>query len=153
MNIRLMRGQVVVRELDAPPCAVLWTPEQGPRQIHTHRGIVLGLGLPARLTEHPNSPEVPHGFDIGATIQFHFGAAGTQASRTRAWTDGMPAIWLTQAEIDGVWEPSHICIPDEQGRCAAVGYCPACPSGIAGDDGELERQDQLLNLNSADLDA
>lgn len=105
MNIRLMRGQVVVRELDAPPSPVLWTPEQGPRQVRTHRGVVLGLGPPARLTASPTSPEVPHGFEVGDVVQFHFGAVGTQVARTRAWTDGKPATWLTQAEVDAVWEP------------------------------------------------
>lgn len=103
-RIRLMRGQVVVRELDAPPSAVLWTPERGPRQVTTHRGVVIGLGPPARLTEHPSSPEVPHGFGVGDVVQYHFGAMGTQVARTRAWVDGEPATWLTQVEIDAVWE-------------------------------------------------
>lgn len=103
VKIRLMRGQVVVRE-EFGCLSVLWTPEQGPRQVRTHRGVVLGLGPPARLTEHPASPEVPHGFGVGDLVQYHFGAVGTQEARTRAWTDGKPATWLTQAEIDGVWE-------------------------------------------------
>jgi hypothetical protein len=105
MHIRLMRGRVVVREETPAPSAVLWTPEQGPRQVKTHRGVVLGLGPPARLTEHPESPEVPHGFEVGDVVQYHFGAVGTQAARTRAWVDGEPATWLTQAEVDGVWGP------------------------------------------------
>lgn len=104
MKIRLMRGQVVVREDTPAPSAALWTPELGPRQVKTHRGVVLGLGPPARLTEHPSSPEVPHGFEVGDLVQFHFGAVGTQEARTRAWVDGKPATWLTQAEIDAVWE-------------------------------------------------
>jgi hypothetical protein len=102
-RLRLMRGQVVVRELDAATDA-LWTPEPSARQVKTHRGVVLGMGPPARLTEHPDSPEVPHGFGVGAVVQYHFGAMGTQAARTRAWLDGEPATWLTQAEIDAVWE-------------------------------------------------
>jgi hypothetical protein len=103
-RIRLMRGQVVVRELDVSPSGVLWTPEAGPRQVKTHRGVVLGMGPPARLTEHPSSPEVPHGFEVGDVVQYHFAAVGTQAARTRAWTDGEPATWLCQPEIDAVWE-------------------------------------------------
>lgn len=109
MKIKPMRGQVVVRELEAPPSAVLWTPEQGARQVRTHRGVVLGLGPPARLTEGSSSPEVPHGFEVGDVVQYHFGAVGTQASRTRAWSDGKPATWLTQAEVDGVWECGETC--------------------------------------------
>ena len=104
MKIRLMRGQVVVREETPPASAMLWTPEQGPRQTRTHRGVVLGLGPPSRLTEHPDSPEVAHGFEVGDLVQYHFGTMGTQDARTRAWVDGKPATWLTQAEIDGVWE-------------------------------------------------
>jgi hypothetical protein len=104
MNIRLMRGQVVIREHTPAPSSTLWTPELGPRHVRTHRGVVLGLGPPARLTESPSSPEVPHGFEVGDLVQYHFGAVGTQEARTRAWTDGQPATWLTQAEIDGVWE-------------------------------------------------
>ena len=104
MNIRLMRGQVVVREVEAAPSGALWTPTPGARQVRTHTGRVLALGPPARLTEHPDSPEVPHGFVVGDLVQYHFGAMGTQEARTRLWTDGEPATWMTQAEIDGVWE-------------------------------------------------
>jgi hypothetical protein len=43
VKIRLMRGQVVVREEVPAPSAVLWTPEHGRRQMKTHRGIVLDL--------------------------------------------------------------------------------------------------------------
>jgi len=104
MNIRPMRGQVVVREVEVSPSGALWTPTPGARQVKTHTGRVLALGPPARLTEHPGSPEVPHGFVVGDLVQYHFGAVGTQEARTRAWSDGKPATWLTQAEIDGVWE-------------------------------------------------
>jgi hypothetical protein len=105
MKVRLMRGQVVIREEAVQPSNALWTPEPGARRVKTHRGRVLALGPPARLTEHPDSPEVPHGFRVGDVVQFHFGAMGTQEARTRTWTDGHPATWLTQAEIDAVWEP------------------------------------------------
>ena len=104
-----MRGQVVVRELDAPASPLLWTPDPRARDVSTHRGIVLGLGPPARLTESPNSPEVPHGFEVGAVVQYHFAAMGTQEARTRAWTDGGAATWLVQAEIDAVWEAEQWC--------------------------------------------
>jgi hypothetical protein len=109
VRVRLMRGQVVVRELDASPSSALWTPDPRARarDVKTHRGLVLALGPPARVTEHPSSAEVPYGFEVGAIVQYHFGAVGTQASRTRAWTDGEPATWLCAAEVDAVWEPDY----------------------------------------------
>jgi co-chaperonin GroES (HSP10) len=103
MKIRPMRGQVVVREVEMTS-PVLWTPSPSQRDVSTHMGEVLALGAPARLTEHPSSPEVPHGFRVGDLVQYHFGAMGTQEARTRTWSDGKPATWMTQAEIDGVWE-------------------------------------------------
>jgi hypothetical protein len=101
-----MRGQVVVREVEAPPSRHLWMPAPGQRDQHTHRGLVLALGPPSRLTDHPDSPEVPWGFEPGDFVQYHFGLRGTQEARTRAWTDGKPATWLGQVEVDGVWEKS-----------------------------------------------
>jgi hypothetical protein len=102
MNIRLMRGQVVIRELEPRPSERLWTPTRGQNDVTTHVGRVLAKGPPARLTDHPHSPEVPHGFEVGDVVQYHFGAMGTQEARTRAWIDGKPATWMTQAEIDAV---------------------------------------------------
>ena len=104
MKIRPMRGQVVIREVQFSASNMLWTPAPSAREPRTHTGEVLALGPPSRLTEHPTSPEVPHGFEVGDMVQYHFGAVGTQAARTRLWSDGKPATWLTQAEIDGVWE-------------------------------------------------
>lgn len=108
-RIRPMRGQVVVREMtpDTDPegkSITLWCSDPRSRDVKTHRGVVLALGPPARVTEHPDSAEVPYGFGVGDVVQYHFAAVGTQASRTRAWTDGEPATWLCQAEIDAVWE-------------------------------------------------
>jgi hypothetical protein len=103
-RVRLMRGQVVVRELDAPASARLWTPAPGARQTTTHRGIVLGIG------PHP-APGASHGFEVGDVVQYHFGAVGTAKARTRSWTDGEPATWLTWEEVDAVWECGNVC-PD-----------------------------------------
>jgi hypothetical protein len=101
-RVRLMRGQVVVRELDAPASARLWTPTPGARQTTTHRGLVLGIG------PHP-APGASHGFEVGDVVQFHFGAVGTAKARTRAWTDGVEATWLTWEEVDAVWEAENAC--------------------------------------------
>lgn len=104
MNIRLMRGQCVVRELQPPASERIWTPDPSARDTHTHCGLVLGLGPPCFLDGHPDSPLVEWGFEVGAVVQFHFGVEGTQESRTRAWVDGKPATWLAQVEIDAVHE-------------------------------------------------
>ena len=101
MTIRPMRGQVVVRELVQQHSAILWTPEDRPRQVRTHRGRVLAMGPPSRLVDLPDAPEVPWGFGVGDVIQYHF------EHHQEAWTcpwpdDGLPATWLPQAFVDGV---------------------------------------------------
>jgi hypothetical protein len=102
MKIRLMRGQVVVREVTRARSSLLWTPDPTARQQKTHTGVVLGLGPPARLTDHPNSPEVFHGFQVGDIVQYHF--TSHQEAATREWTDGKPATWIPQMNVDCVWE-------------------------------------------------
>ena len=103
---RLMRGQVVVRELDVSASAVLWTPGQGKRQERTHRGIVLGMGPPALTPVTWNGKgghPVDHGFKVGDVVQYHFNTH--QEAWTMPWPpDGLPATWLPQESIDGVWE-------------------------------------------------
>ncbi len=98
MHIRPMRGQVVVREDHPAPSALLWTPKPGARQVHTHRGRVLALGPPART---PLGVEVPHAYAVGDLVQYHFTHL-EEAARNR-WGDE-EAVWIPQANIDGVWE-------------------------------------------------
>lgn len=95
--MRLLRGRVVVRE-DVSPSNILWTPEPGKRTVNTHRGVVLAVGAPAEA--YPDIP-VPHGFEVGDSVAFHF--EHHEEARTRPWLDGKPAIWLTQQEVDGVY--------------------------------------------------
>lgn len=98
--IRPMRGQVVVREEPPAPSARLWTPDPNPRQVRTHTGRVLALGPPARTTA---GVEVPHGYRVGDLIQYHFDHL--EQLLTNPWPeDGLPATWLPQVAIDGVWE-------------------------------------------------
>jgi co-chaperonin GroES (HSP10) len=100
MRVRPLRGQVVVRELPRERSSTLWTPDPTARQIHTHRGKVLGLG-PPRLK---GDVEVPHGFDVGDVVQYHF-TVHEEAS-TRPWpVDGEPATWIPVDNIDAVLEP------------------------------------------------
>jgi co-chaperonin GroES (HSP10) len=99
MNIRLMRGQVVVRETTPKPSDTIWTPDPTARQVKTHRGIVLGVGPPALEF---NAVEVPHGFNVGDEVIYHF--QHHQDAHTRPWTDGRDATWLPQYCVDGVIE-------------------------------------------------
>lgn len=103
MKIRLLPGQVVVREERSEPSTALWTPAPGARDVRTHRGRVLALGPPARLGG--SGVEVPHGFGVGDLVQFHF--THHQDAATRPWPlDGKPATWVPQENVDGVWVES-----------------------------------------------
>jgi hypothetical protein len=98
-----MRGQVVLREIKPEVSSTLWTPEPGQRQVTTHTGRVLAMGPPARLhLKSADAPEVPHGFEVGAVVQFHF--VHNMEAHTRMWVDGDPAVWIPQSCIDAVWE-------------------------------------------------
>lgn len=102
MRIRLLPGQVVVREIHPEPSTELWTPGPGRRDVKTHTGRVLALGPPARL--NGSGPEVPHGFGVGSLVQYHF--TSHQDAATRPWPpDGEDATWLPQQNIDLVYEP------------------------------------------------
>jgi hypothetical protein len=101
LKIRLLPGQVVVREERPEPSVALWTPAPGARDVRTHTGRVLALGPPARL--NGSGPEVPHGFAVGDLVQFHF--THLEKAATNPWPpDGKLAIWVPQQNIDGVWE-------------------------------------------------
>lgn len=102
MKIRLMPGQVVIREEPPEPSAALWTPEPGSRDVRTHTGRVLALGPPARVNGH--GAEVPHGFEVGDLVQYHF--TSNREGATRIWPlDGQPATWIPQQNVDCVYDP------------------------------------------------
>ena len=103
-RVRVMRGQVVVRELvDVNP---FWLPEPSGWDKRTHRGIVLALGEPARTPvrwDGTGGAEIPFGFRVGDIVQYHF--EHHQDAWTQPWPDdGKPATWLAQSNVDAVWE-------------------------------------------------
>ena len=96
--IRLMRGQVVIREQANSLSRSIWTPVQGERQVSIHRGVVLGIGAPAEL---PNGVPIPHGFVVGDVVQYHF--IHHKEAHTRPWPpDGLSATWVPQQCVDAV---------------------------------------------------
>jgi co-chaperonin GroES (HSP10) len=107
MNIRLLRGQVVVREdhhaatrefthIVVPE---LGTAEERARKRTSHVARVLAMGPPA-LTR--KGVEVPHGFAVGDTVVFSW--ATHEKSWTRPWVDGELAAWIPQECVHGVVE-------------------------------------------------
>lgn len=97
MNVRVLRGQVVVRELRPEP-SPLWTPDPRARETKTHHGIVIACG-PGCLI---NGIEQAMGFGTGDVIQYHF--RHHQEAATRPWPlDGLEATWIPQGSVDGVW--------------------------------------------------
>jgi hypothetical protein len=96
--IRLLRGQVVIRETSRP--SIIWHPDPKQRQVHTHRGTVLGIGPPALHHGHEVIPE----FRVGDDVSYHF-SRHNQDAFTLPWPeDGKPATWVPQGDVDGVWE-------------------------------------------------
>ena len=99
-RVRLLRGQVVIRETGARLSPTIWTPAPGQRQVSTHRGVVLAMGPPAR-DKHGN--EIEPGFRVGEEVQYHW--EHNEDTFTRIWPeDGLPACWVRQFAVDGVWE-------------------------------------------------
>ncbi len=103
MTIRLMRGQVVIREHADRPSETIWTPERRQREITTHRGTVLAMGPPALIFDRY---EVPYDFDVGDVVQYHF--AHHREAWTHPWTDGKPATWVPQASVDAVIRSDNV---------------------------------------------
>jgi hypothetical protein len=100
VRCRPLRGQVVIRERKIPASALIWGPEGNPRDVKSHRGVVIAMGEPAHL--FPGGPEVPHGFVVGDEVVFHFNHL--ERAWTRPWVDGVDAVWVPQALVDGVIE-------------------------------------------------
>lgn len=63
------RGQAYV-QVQEPKSDVLVLLAEDPREQKSHRGKVLALGPPARLTDHPDAPEVPWGVAVGDDVLF-----------------------------------------------------------------------------------
>lgn len=113
MGIRLLRGQVVIREdLDAATRHFrhIVVPNVSNESAHNpdaiaerrtfHRGKVLAMGAPMLTSK---GVEVPHGFAVGDDVVFHW--IHGERLWTRPWLDGEPASWVPQAAVDGVVAP------------------------------------------------
>jgi co-chaperonin GroES (HSP10) len=99
-RIRPLRGQVVIREHHDPSGLIIAPPQfydERAKRPSDHRGEVLAMGPPAQL---PNGVEVPHGFEVGDTVLFHW--EHHEAGNTREWSDGQPACWVPQWAVDAV---------------------------------------------------
>lgn len=113
MKVRLLRGQVVVREIAWESSKTIWTPDPTQRQQTTHRGRVLEMGPPMLrcvvdknggcvLDGCPHNIEVPHYFKKGDVVVYHY--THHQDAHTRNWVDNEPASWVPQYNIDAVIE-------------------------------------------------
>lgn len=106
-RIRLMRGQVVIREdftphthagsILIPGISNIDNPNAVARRRTWHIGEVLGIGKPA-LDKWNH--EVPYGFDVGDRVIFHF--IHNEDAHTRDWSDGKRAVWIPQMAVDCV---------------------------------------------------
>lgn len=103
MKIRLLPGQVVVRELlDRGTIIVPVTSEKLIRsEARSHRGVVLAMGSPAKT---PSGIEIPKGFSVGDIVYFHW--IHNESKFTRPWPpDALDACWIPQEAIDAVEDP------------------------------------------------
>jgi co-chaperonin GroES (HSP10) len=66
---RPMRGQAYVQVIHEKSKLII-TPDPDSREVQSHRGRVLALGPPARLTDHPDSPVVPWGCKVGDEVVY-----------------------------------------------------------------------------------
>jgi co-chaperonin GroES (HSP10) len=113
VRLRPLRGRVAIRELHDKPTTIVLP--DGYHKAHerdrtSHRGVVLGMGPPARTRK---GAEVAAEFTEGSTVRFVFdadngveGGGFTEAARTAVWPpDGGPCVWVMQAEVIAVEEP------------------------------------------------
>lgn len=112
MRIRLLRGQVVVREV-FPKATGLWTPAPNPREQHTHQGIVLGMGPEVANQGYPE-------YRVGQMVQYHF-SGSHQKAMTRSWIDGEDATWVPWFDLDAVLT----CDEEYSFVCSAGPRCPS----------------------------
>lgn len=110
MRVRLLRGQVVIREdlradtrhfrhiiVPGVSNAERHDPDARQRARTWHRGNVLAMGAPMLTSK---GVEVPHGFAVGDDVIFHW--QHREKSWTRPWVDGELACWIPQAFVDAV---------------------------------------------------
>lgn len=66
---RPMRGQAYVRIIPERSSLIIHA-DAKPQDCKSYRGRVLALGKPARLTDHPDAPEVPWDVQVGDEVLF-----------------------------------------------------------------------------------
>ena len=94
-GMRLLPGRCAVRET-LNTSSWLYMPDGKPREVKTHRGIVLGLG--------PSTSDAGWGCEVGDVVQYHF--EHHQEASTLVWPDdGKPCTYLPQRCVDAVIEP------------------------------------------------
>ena len=99
---RPMRGQAYVQVLQQKSKLVIEL-DKDPREVHSHRGIVLALGEPARLTDHPDSPEVPWGVEVGQEVVYAM-FVWLDKMRVLSFKDDGAVCVVAQGELCGVVE-------------------------------------------------
>jgi co-chaperonin GroES (HSP10) len=102
-RIRLLRGQVVIRESHPGRFGSILVPhsycDEHGREHKAHRGVVLAMGSPA-LAEDGRT-EVQPQFDVGDEVFFHW--EHHEKAHTRPWPpDGLNACWVPQHCVDAV---------------------------------------------------
>jgi co-chaperonin GroES (HSP10) len=115
MNIRLLRGQVVIREnltadtnhyrhivIPDVSDAEKYDADARQRARKWHRGTVLAMGAP--MLSKTGAEIVPE-FKVGDEVLFHW--QHREKSWTREWIDGLLACWVPQAFVDAVLEAEH----------------------------------------------
>ena len=119
-RVRLLRGQVVVRELRPRQIGYVVVPDcfydAEAQKATAHRGEVLAMGAPALTL---TGAEVEPGFSVGDIVYFHW--IHNEKAWTREWTDGKPACWVPQEAVDAVEEPERIEEPDPCSECCHFG--------------------------------
>jgi hypothetical protein len=97
--IRLLRGQVVIREEHDRISTILWTAGQR-RGKEARIGVVLAMGPPSFYDYSGRCVEVPYGFAVGDRVVFAWVSNPDQF--TLPWIDGKPAAWIPQGAVLGV---------------------------------------------------
>ena len=92
-------GYCAVRDVTTAS-KLIWTPEGKPREVRTHRGVIVALGdMPRTVT----GARVPWEVRVGDVVQFHYNYH--QGNRELDWPDtGESVVMLVADELDLVIE-------------------------------------------------
>ena len=107
---RPMRGQAYI-EMTEEKSETIILPEANREDTKSHRGIVLALGPPARLTDHPDSAQVPWGFDVGDEVIF------------------VLAVWMDRMRILGM-RGKRVAVVAQGEICGVIDRAAQCSHGV-----------------------